>query len=570
MKTKYLFLIIIIYSYQSVKGQSLGQDTENFSTIVFPSTNISLNLSESIATFSFYRDSRLENKKPNDLTNIRSVFFDSKFDTPKKIELELKNRFKTYNKTLNKNSKYLSWGLDFTGESSNGVAPIFSSDKIASSASVSGLIGYRWTRNKYDDKYLTEYAEAGYGINKAFKIKSKVEELLKNKIINSANKASLLEFLNINNVPDKVLNVEYVIKQIPKIKLLTPNSLDSEINHLASLLTTVNKISTELKKKTADESSIFLAIKNLKVLINTKKFEKLNGTFKFDKENIFETQWEGIKLKLKNTYLFKKELKKNKTVSYDGAKGIIELTNLFNKYLIGLKELEKTKLNSTSELLDKILYSKKYLIYLRGGFTGSEFKYDLENNGTTTETRFEDRSFNGFNVELGTTIQARDFNFFGFSLGYSYRHNLDQLKNQTSALQVKDPNILNGNLVNVTEVKAMKGMYDRFNRLDLNFDYVRLFKLKENQNSEDLSYLYLSLNPYLRHRVYENAEILNNNTILGLGIYAYNSKDNKLMGGLYVQTPDFFGVHKNDKGIFDEGVNFGLIVKYNFQGLKAK
>lgn len=574
MKKINIILIIFLISIHYSNAQSLGQDTENFSTIVFPSTNISLNVSDNSASFSLYRDSRIKNEKPSTIGLHSNVFSDSRNDSDDKLLASLISLINSNNELLDKNlnSKYITWGFDFNGKSSNGVAPIFTSDKIASSASVGGLIGYRWKKHKYDEDLVSDYIAIQKNIYKQNDINNKIDELEKNKIINKAAKEFLLTYKNEGDIESRVLIIETVIDRIDKIKLPITNSLDSEIEFLESLNPIVNNISNIFNKKPLDENQLFNEVSNLNKFIENKKYEILIKTIGFNKKNIFETSWQAVFTKIKNLTLQKKQVKQSKQVVsfYNGKQNLSDLKKLLKDYKSGVEKLKQKGYQNVNLLKDDFLYFNRNLIYIRGGFNGSSFKYDLENSGTTTDTRFEDRSFNGYNIELGMTLQKKVLNFIGFSLGYRYSHNLSDLKSQTYALQVIDPTIMNGNFVSVTEVKALNGDYDRFNRLDFNFDYVRLFRLKENQSSEDYSALYLSINPFLRHRIYDNADVLKNNTVLGMSINAYNSKDNKVMGGVYVQTPDLFGTHKNDKGLFDEGINFGLVVRYNFQGLKVK
>ncbi len=579
MRQNLIFIALSLAWCFLLNGQSLGQDTENFSTIVFPSINVSLNLSESSANFSLYRDLRIKNEEPQNLTPISNVFTSSGLSVTQYMAL-LEANIKANNKkrNKNKNSKYITLGLDFKGTAENGVAPIFSSDKIASSASFSSLLGYKWTQFSYRDEYLKDYVEARIKLKKEAEIKSKINELLKNKVINSPNKAFLTQFSGIEDISQRIENVDKVISEIPLLIAsvpVTPN-LNAEVNHLKSLKNIVKKISNLINVDPLDTDDIYVQIGNLQVLVNDSNYKALNKSLGFNNANLYKTNWGSVLLKIKTRYLQKLDrlTKINNSVTvpnlYDGVTELNNLLILFTQYRVGLVKLQSLDLNNLDELLNKIKHKHRYLIYFRGGVTGSKFRYDLENNGTTVDTRFKNVTFNGYNLDIGATLQIHELNFFGLSFGLNYTHNLSQLNDKTFALQVVDPNIMNGNFTSVTEVKAISGDYDRFHRIDFNFDYARLFRLKETQESNKTSYLLLSLNPYFRHRIYENAFVLDNNTVLGLGIHAYNSKDNKIMGGVYVQTPDLFRVHKNDEDLFDEGFNFGLIIKYNFQGLKTK
>ena len=82
--------------------------------------------------------------------------------------------------------------------------------------------------------------------------------------------------------------------------------------------------------------------------------------------------------------------------------------------------------------------------------------------------------------------------------------------------------------------------------------------------------LYVSLNPYIRHRIYEKSDTLKNNTVLGIGLHTYSSKDNKIMGGLFIQTNDLFGVHTDEQSTLGKRISFGIIAKYAITGLKLE
>jgi hypothetical protein len=210
---------------------------------------------------------------------------------------------------------------------------------------------------------------------------------------------------------------------------------------------------------------------------------------------------------------------------------------------------------------------------LRGTFTGSDFKYDLKNDETTIESRFVDKTFNGYSVEMGFTKNYRNYNFLGLSSSLNYANNLNALTSTTFKLEKEDTTISDGTFTRSEEIKALSGIYDTFLRYDINFDYLRLIPLKENLNStpeDKQSHLYLSINPYLRHRIYENANTLKNNTIVGIGLHAYNSKDNKLMGGLFIQTNDLFGVHTDEGSTLGKRISFGVVAKFSFKGLKVE
>lgn len=577
---KTISILILLFFNKVTYSQSVGQDADNFSSIVLPSANISLDLTEAIANFSFYKDVRWEFERITE--NNLDAIFELKSKTLQEVIKEFKSTLNDNNglKDKSKNFKFFVWGLDIKGKSKNGISNLFSSDRVSSSSSISGLFGYRWSKFKYDSINIESYVKIKKKIyDTDLEIISKLEKLekfnamtLKEKIYFSKKAGN-----TINEKINTIKSLREEIKTTLEFKFQNENTEKKLhfLNKLLSLSSYLNDSISEITKNKYDiskmDNSLFDSIQTLHNYLNDKNYKNITKEKGFDENNIFKTSWStvinNLKYEIVNIKKFYYSLNKKKLIQ---EKDYFQLDSLLNQYKNHLTKLDSLGYNSTDEMLSEIQYQKKNLLYIRGGVFGSDFLYDLENNGTTKDTRFEDRSFNGYSFEVGTTIQTREFNFFGFSLGYNYTHNLSQLKTETYSLQVKDPNILNCNLVNVTEVKAISGDYDRFNRIDINFDYARLFKIKESHNSNNISNILISVNPYLRHRIYDNAKVLKNNTVLGLGLHAFNSADNKIMGGIYIQTPDFFGSHKNDQGLFEQGINFGLIFKYNIQGFKTK
>ncbi len=559
---------LLILSSQ-IFSQSLGQDTEGFSTLVFPSTNITLNLSEDVASFSLYRSSRFNNDNVASLPTISSAFRGS--SDPKiiseKLEKILKQREVIRNKE--KASKYVYYGVDLKGSSENGLAPIFSSEKLASSASINGLVGIKWMTHHHTKEYLLDYVQARLNMQEYSKIKKQLKKLVQNRVLTATNEKYLITKLNSDSisVKEKLSKVHSNINVLEKLKANYVPTIDDVINHLQLLASHTKDLQGAIDRNEPD-GNIFSHKKSLENLIKKKDFKFLLASIPYDNDNFFGSEWDKVIVKIDQLILQKKDQKYNAKATFNSIQEIDKAITSFKKYASGLDLLQKLDVESENDIINQLNYKNKYLVYVRGGFSGSEFKLDLQNDGTSIDSRFADTSFNGFNVELGTTMQFKKQKFFGASLAYAYTHNLGSLENRTFAFQTVDPNVQGGNLVNVEQINALTGSYDRFHRLDINLDYVYLFKLLEQRTPDKQSQMYLSLNPYLRHRIYNNADILKNNTVLGLGFHAYNSKDNKLMGGVYVQTRDLFGVHKNDKGFFDEGISFGLIVQYNFDGLK--
>ncbi|SEB41467.1 hypothetical protein SAMN04489761_0567 [Tenacibaculum sp. MAR_2009_124] len=564
----WLMGILLTFSYQSV-SQSLGQDTEGFSTLVFPSTNIGLNLSEDVASFSLYRKSRFTNNKPSTMPRISDAFRGSNDPSIIKNNLEKILKQKEAIRNKEKASKYVYYGVDLKGSSENGLAPIFSSEKLASSASINGLIGIKWMTHHHTKEHILDYVQARLNISEFLKIKKQVKKLLKNKVLTPTQQKHLITKLDNDSisVKEKIPKVIDNINELETLKSGYVPSMDAIINHLQQLATFTARLKRAIDRNEPD-ADIFSHKKSLSALMKKKDYKFLLKSIPFNNDNIFASEWDKVMHKIDHLILLKKDEKYHTKISFKPKQEIDLLITSFKKYQNGLDLLVKLDAESENDIINQLNYKNKYLVYVRGGFSGSEFKLDLQNNGTSIDSRFADTSFNGYNVELGTTMQFKKQKFLGASIAYSYTHNLGSLESRTFAFQTVDPNVQGGNLVNVEQINALTGGYDRFHRLDINLDYAYLFKLLEQRNPHKPSQTYLSINPYLRHRIYNNANTLKNNTVLGIGFHAYNSKDNKLMGGVYIQTRDLFGVHKNDKGFFDEGISFGLVVQYNFDGLK--
>ena len=240
---------------------------------------------------------------------------------------------------------------------------------------------------------------------------------------------------------------------------------------------------------------------------------------------------------------------------------------MYNSYLQTLSHYKtvEDKFKSAQENRRKI---NRHLIYIQPGITGSSFKYDYGTDSTTIESRFKTRVFNGYKIYLGYTGQFNLLDYVGFSTGLGYHSNLSSLEVTTFNLIKTDTTIHEGQFRTTQEIKAVNGSFDTFLRYDINLDYVHLFSMKTSDNN--ISDIYISLNPYIRHRIYEKANRLKNNTVLGIGSYAFNSKDNKLAGGLFVQTEDLFGVHTDDDSTIGKRIQFGIVARFGFKGINPK
>lgn len=231
-------------------------------------------------------------------------------------------------------------------------------------------------------------------------------------------------------------------------------------------------------------------------------------------------------------------------------------------------EANKAKVKEINELVRKIYRYRFKKIFVRGGINGTNFKYDLGQDSTTVDSRFEKRNFEGWNAEIGYNVQHMDNHFFGISYEIRRTNNLSDFEEQEFTLTSVDTTITDGQFSNSTTVKAFSGEFDIFNRHSFNFDYVWISPiLNDKQKSSNV---FLALNPYVRHRVYESSLKLKNNTVLGIALNAFNSEKQKIMGGISIQTNDLFGVHADDDTVLGERISIGLLAKFTFSGISVE
>ncbi|MFB9078937.1 hypothetical protein ACFFLS_10440 [Flavobacterium procerum] len=611
-------------------AQTLGQDAEGNSSIVVPAATFNLDISNStVAVFSINKEfakkefttgmkniceSDLENALENVLKNNCTVF---------KNEDCMEKCFKS---KLDKRAWI--WGADVKGGIKDGLGTIFSGEKVASAVSVGGLIGWKrsWVslrkggassiiaaknvenlhRNRIDS------------INKGMK---ELQEAVKNQTgcyqcVQEPNTAGSDAYIisyernlqNINNFKKMGIG-ELTNLEEKELYLKTIKDLDSRVDLNLKKLTILSQLKDspgkladlnkkllieknpanrkeiqrqilEITKFLADCSQNNLTVENLKneIYIDFLSVkQKIKIVYPDDKfvEPFEKSAWDSASQKLK------KDVEKNEIeVAYikkatNAESDTKEIKLLKEKYkkLIEEYEYQKTineKLDDLNTTKDKNVSINSFLLYLRPSVKGDAYKYDLANDSTLVADRFVDRKFNGYTIELGSTYNFRTYNYIGLSTSINYTNNISALTTTTYKLEKQDTSITDGEFTTSEEIKALSGTFDSYMRYDLNFDYVYLMPMKESAESEKNSAIYLSVNPYLRHRIYDKSDKLKNNTILGLGLHAYNSADNKLMGGLFVQTTDLFGNHAGDDSSLGKRIVFGIIAKYSITGLKVE
>jgi len=579
----------------SVQAQALGQDKEGFSSVVVPTTTLNLDLENDVASFTFYGEYWNKDKDGKDIIPNDNVFSDylkagnpddiTKADLLAKSLLEAWKKNEGSIKATPKNNS-ISYGIDLKGGATNGISTLFSGDQLGTTAAVSGLLGINFNHRKYNMEYAgpiaRTYLKGGESaanlISKSDEIDAEIKRLFALGVLVESNK-SLLEFYN------RELDAEAIRKNIATIKkafdrLRLDRNLKSNktrVNKVLKQLTKVGKLANEVsqeignKKDGQDHSEIDQIIfkkyaEYLKV-INEDPLKTVLGSLSLTISDINNPEdWQAAEFEIGKMYQEQQDLLDGFLVADDDTHVYQTLFGLYDEF----DDISKVRSNFGIERvrLENASYvNKTNLIYARFGFSGAGFKYDLANDSTTVDTRFENVTYNGYQLELGYTTRFKDLNFLGFSLGMRYTSNMADLDSGTFTLQKTDTTITDGVFRSSEEIKALSGPFDRFLRYDFNVDYIRFIRLSEKEGEQDL---FLGVNPYIRHRIYDRSETRKNNTVLGVGAHAFNGKDNKLTGGLFIQTEDAFGVHAKEDSTFRQRVSFGIIVKFAFTGFSLK
>lgn len=570
-----LVLFTIVFG-TNMHGQILGQDSEGYSTILVPSASLNLDIVNSNASFSFYKlIKKREDKPTNYIPFINCQFSQNKKDC-------LNESIKSITSTKEKNKLLI--GFDLKGGVKEGITSLFSDEKITASSSLGGVIGLSFSRIKAK-KNAAEIVSKS--LTNIFENDSQIDMINDNVSTNLISEVSLVTGISTNWLENNL--AKNTNEQI--------DFYDGRISQLKYVISNKNRFANDIKDLNKKEENLTILIHLCDEILGF--WEKEENLSDENKKLIYE---KFIHYKLARSLEYKdemvkkpfdKELWKNEKAKVDGDKMIIhyELENLKDRsnaslenneackmliyYYEKLRELYRARMkmeeSGSSLLASNFLYKTTNLYYLRGSFNGSEFKYDLNNNAERIDERFSDKYFSGYTIEAGYTNSFKTYNFLGISASINYQNNINALKSTTYKLQKNDSNIIDGNFSTSEEIKALSGNYDTFLRYDLNFDYIRLISLKENSSIDSKSsQLYVSINPYIRHRIYEKSDILKNNTILGIGIHMYNSKDNRIMGGVFTQTNDLFGVHADDDSTIGKRITIGLIARFKFSGLKIE
>ena len=582
-----LFLVILFLVSKISHGQSLGQDSEGFSSVVTKTSTLNLDLENKLASFTlFYEDIDKDADLPYRIPLTRAYYK----ATEEHIINELRKNWETNRASYKDydNANYWVYGIDLKGTAGNGISTIIQEEKVQGSAEISGLIGFSWSSLKYDEDLANDLAKnylSRKGKRKELSSTLKLIEatisayVKQGKLPNTAN-----EFYDLKKIKSEKKKLEAIENYIEELKLKQEDTsifLDDK--------TKGNTILLELKALEPISSKMLKAYDkydNSKTEINKKAL--------FDKVEVFEntkktneviklTEFKPVKNPLDKAEIQKvvgnvkaalnKQDYKVYVQSKLGAKpDYSDLINLYEQANETLKKLLKDE-KKNSSLMQRHSRINRNLLYFKGGFSGNKFLYDQNPDSITIKSRFKEIFFNGNRFEIGYTWHPNNHQYFGLNIARNYTSNVGDLRSTEFTLKKEDETITDGTFSSSQTITALSDPFDRFTRYDFSFDYVKLLPLKKkiNASKDDKSgNVYLSLNPYLRHRVYEDATNLVRNTVLGFGLHAFNTKNNSIVGGLFVQTNDVFGVHAKDDSVIRDRISFGLILKYALSGLKVE
>ena len=583
-----------------VNGQILGQDEAGFSSILLPTANLNLDgtnnvISFSLAQYVYNNEIEYDYSGSLDIDNLlQSV--DIPFKTGQEAIFKNSiNSFKNNNKQLIENSVLA--GIELNGQSKNGVSIFLSEGLLSTKASFIGTVGYQIEKRVYDKKIIEDYAyteyrriEHGQELDRLKKAITHKIKLLNLKEIVSKNKYSqLIKRINTGTLEEQDKSVKVSIQDL--LNLSNGGYLDELEKGLSKEQQLVAKI--EIMSKEAEK--IFKK-KNAEGREETKELKEFttvdsNTLFEFRKK-IFEEieklksrgesnsafhsmlninieledyldgkEWGEVTEKFtKLNILLKRRIKNFKDTSTQNKQFIDELIKEFKIYnfvLVKLKLIDDRQKKNYGKELD----FNKHIFYFRGGFNGTSFKYDLANDSTSISDRIINRNFQGTRFELGYTHQFKTRNFLGLNISKNYTDNSSSLTSTTFKSKTIDTSV-SPNLEISSEVTALSGKYDKFDRYEISVDYVRMLPLKYSGESKKSAEVYLNVNPYFRHRFYSNAETFKPNTSFGLGCFVFNVKKNSVGGGFFVQANDIFNNNRDEVVEFSKQISIGLVFKY--------
>ncbi|CAM1364102.1 hypothetical protein [Tenacibaculum xiamenense] len=407
------------------------------------------------------------------------------------------------------------YGIRLLGDANDGIANIVSSGKVNAGVNLDVVYGYKRFRTKNKNQVLIKAKEKQK--NLLIALKTPDANGFK-QLIEDIKKAAIIKF--INDLRSSYQGIDPVVAVNIKSSIGNKKwedakrELKSLDNYFGKMVLTEIEFFDDLRFKTGAKGHVFLENKNVRGGI----IEKLD-------ENIRVTSlpnWSNDKRNLKR---FEASIKQAR-----------------NQYDSITQQIAKLKTRSESSINQKFL--------MKMGFFKQEFKYDLNNGAPTSSERLKNQEFTGLSFDIIYNIQWRHNYFMGFSLR-------GQRANNFSSLEIKEITFGEAGTENSETLNAYAGPYDTFNRYSVNSDFMWINKLKKEG-------IYLIVNPYLRHFIYEGADQLKNNTNIGLGLNLFNSSGSKILGGAFIQANDVFGV--NTKQSLGKSIAFGITVKVAFEG----
>ncbi|WP_142783824.1 hypothetical protein [Changchengzhania lutea] len=587
MMRKLTLIILLVLSCNTVKGQIFGQDKEGFSSIIQPSSTFNLNLKDNIATLNYYRESML-----SDYSSDREYRTEEECLIESKTEAQylslLANSWKQQEQIFKKTG--LVYGIDLKGTSSDGISLLINDEQLTTSSAISGLIGFRWQKRNYNHHNIEDYAKLTYNYrtesveekNFIKAIESEAKKLLSQEAITKGKMQELLFFIGTKEIKSKIESIEDRIEGVTKSKgfvdpVKVEQNLTNRLNTLALMQTQIVAIKLDIvnyqaKVTSGTSNAIYQALDVLKNRIATfetnlkSKLIKPLGLKLDYKEYKNASKWStvnGILDEAIETVGFNLYKHKMRVVAPVSNTDIIKA---YQNYLNYLKK-DKLSLEKVNVAKGETYSLQRRLIYFKGGFLGSSFKYDTAKDSSSISDRFITQNFQGYQIELGYTSQLKRYNFLGFNVAMSRTSNINRLTPTTYKFQQEDTSVT-PNIITESELKALSGPFDRFLRFGLSFDYVRLFPFHDSNASEEeikKSKTLLSLNPYVRHYFYDRSETLKPHTSLGVGIYSFNKTSGSIAGGLFIQTDDVFNVNRSKAINFAKQISFGIVFKVNIK-----
>ena len=600
-------LILLFLSFTNfVYGQVLGQDKDGFSSIQLPSANINLDFTNKVTTASF---SQLLNYCKTSSELEEGVAWADYFieketlvlgKDKSEISKDIGNAFVNFKKS-SKSTKRLLLGLELKGRSENGFSLILDEGLLATSASAIGTVGHYWKKKKYNSRKVKEFVDKRMKVinsnlkNEEFEndITLIVKKMIASGVVTkSMGNNYFLGFMG-KYPEDKIEILEDLLEDYWSFGQVADNKLRSgelkvQKGVLKSILGNVNKtledfpdsLEKNILEKEEKSKELFKKKEQISLQINQlsgkhAKFEKLELELDLDsflEKSIWETAKEKLEYKLVEISVKIEFLKNTSGKTNNLKKELKKELEEYLKHLNSNKEFHK----KDRRVLGTIVDYEKHIIYGRAGFTGTSFRFDLDNGASTLAERIVTRDFQGTRFEIGWTYQLKSVNYFGVNLSKEYRDNSDALQSTTVKFTTID-NTVNPVLQIETELNVLSekedSPYEKFDQYQLSLDYARMVPLRDlskSKNEEDITKMYAVINPYLRHRFYYNSLNQKPNSALGLGVFAFNVDKNSIAGGFFVQADDIFNVLEDSPNQFTNKISIGLVFKYALNSFNPK